>query len=63
MSKPAGEWNSLRIEARGLRVRAWLNGVEIINHDGVRSLRGFIGLQNHDDKAVTRFRNIRLTEL
>lgn len=63
MSKPAGEWNSLRIEARSLRVKAWLNGVEIINHDGVRSLRGFIGLQNHDDKAVTRFRNIRLTEL
>ena len=63
MSKPAGEWNSLRIEARGLRVKAWLNGVEIIDHDGVRSLRGFIGLQNHDDKAVTRFRNIRLTEL
>lgn len=62
MSKPAGEWNALRIEAQGRRVRAWLNGVEIINHDGVRSTRGYLGLQNHDDKAVTRFRNIRLTE-
>lgn len=63
MSKPAGEWNALRIEAQGRRVRAWLNGVEIINHDGVRSARGYVGLQNHDDKAVTRFRNIRLTDL
>jgi hypothetical protein len=63
MSKPAGEWNSVRIEARGLRVKIWLNGTEIINHDGVRSARGYLGLQNHDDKAVTRFRNIRITEL
>lgn len=62
MSKPAGEWNALRIEARGRRIQAWLNGVEIINHDGVRSTRGFLGLQNHDDKAVTRFRHIRITE-
>lgn len=62
MSKPAGEWNALRIEAIGLRVRAWLNGVEIINHDGVRSTRGYVGLQNHDDKAVTRFRHIRIME-
>ncbi len=62
MSKPAGEWNSLRIEAQGRQIRAWLNGIEIINHDGARSTRGYLGLQNHDDKAVTRFRNIRLTE-
>lgn len=63
MSKPAGEWNSVRIEARGLRVKIWLNGAEIINHDGVRSARGYLGLQNHDDKAVTRFRNLRIREL
>ena len=29
MSKPAGEWNTVRIEARGPRVRIWLNGAEI----------------------------------
>lgn len=63
MSRPAGEWNTVRIEARGPRARIWLNGTEIINHDGVRSLRGYIGLQNHDDKAIVQFRNIRLTEL
>lgn len=63
MSKPAGEWNTVRIEARGLRVKIWLNGTEIINHDGVRSARGYLGLQNHDDKAVIRFRNLRVTEL
>ncbi len=63
MSRPAGEWNRLRIEARGLRVRAWLNDVEILDHEPVRSARGHLGLQNHDDKSEIRFRNIRIREL
>lgn len=62
MSRPAGEWNQVRIEARGPRVRIWLNGAPIIDHEPVRSLRGYLGLQNHDDQAVTRFRNLRLRE-
>ncbi len=63
MSRPAGEWNVVRIEARGRRIRAWLNGVQIQDYPNARSTRGYLGLQNHDDKAVTRFRNIRVTEL
>jgi hypothetical protein len=62
-SRPAGQWNAMRIEARGPRVQVWLNGEAIIDHLPVRSLHGYIGLQNHDDKAVTQFRNVRLTEL
>jgi len=62
-SRPAGQWNAMRIEARGPRVQVWLNGEAIIDHLPVRSLHGYLGLQNHDDKAVTQFRNIRLTEL
>lgn len=63
MSKPPGEWNAVRIEARGPRVIIHLNGQKIIDHEPVRTLRGYLGLQNHDDKAVTRFRNVRVTEL
>ncbi|MBX3732939.1 MAG: DUF1080 domain-containing protein [Verrucomicrobiae bacterium] len=62
-SKPAGEWNTVRIEARGPTVRIQLNGDEILNHHGVRSLRGYLGLQNHDDQSVVMFRNVRITEL
>ena len=62
MSKPAGEWNTVRIEARGSKVNAWLNGELILNEAPLRASRGYLGLQNHDDKAVIRFRNIRLTE-
>ncbi|HRI13906.1 MAG TPA: DUF1080 domain-containing protein [Verrucomicrobiota bacterium] len=63
MSKPAGEWNQVRIEARGLRVNIWLNGEQILREAPLRSTRGYLGLQNHDDKSVVQFRNIRLTEL
>ncbi|MBN9691070.1 MAG: DUF1080 domain-containing protein [Verrucomicrobia bacterium] len=62
MSKPAGEWNTVRIEARGSKVNAWLNGELILNEAPLRASRGYLGLQNHDDKAVIRFRNVRLTE-
>lgn len=62
MSKPAGEWNTVRIEARGLRVNIWLNGVPILQEAPLRAERGYLGLQNHDDRSVVRFRHIRLTE-
>ncbi|HEY1169967.1 MAG TPA: DUF1080 domain-containing protein [Verrucomicrobiae bacterium] len=63
MSKPANEWNTLKIEARGPRVQVWHNGEQIVDHTPARSLKGYLGLQNHDDKAVIRFRNIRVTDL
>lgn len=63
MSKPPGEWNHVRIEARGPRVQIWMNGSHVIDHEPVRSLRGYIGLQNHDEASEIRFRNIWLREL
>jgi len=63
MSKPANEWNTLKIEALGPRVQVWHNGEKIVDHTPARSLKGYLGLQNHDDKAVIRFRNIRITDL
>ncbi len=63
MSRPAGEWNTLRIEARGVKVNVWLNGEQIQKDAPLRATRGYIGLQNHDDKSVVKFRNVRLTTL
>jgi hypothetical protein len=62
MSKPAGEWNQVKITCEGKRIQVRLNGAEIVTYTGERALRGYIGLQNHDTNAVVRFRNIRLTE-
>jgi len=62
MSRPAGEWNQVRIDCDGPRIRVTMNGEGIIDYKTDRLTRGYIGLQNHDTNAVVRFRNIRITE-
>jgi hypothetical protein len=63
-----GDWNRLRVEARGDMVRTWLNGVPAaeLKTDVVRT--GFIGLQVHavgkrTEALEIRFRNVRLQPL
>jgi hypothetical protein len=60
--KPAGEWNRARITCQGKRIQIEMNGEKIVDHESDRSLRGYIGLQNHDSRAVVKFRNVRITE-
>jgi hypothetical protein len=68
---PLDAWNELRIELRGSLVVVTLNGVEATRFDsngpvperskeweperGPRPLRGYLGLQNHDDASIVRF--------
>src|ERR1041385_366755 len=61
MSKPHGEWNQVRITTKGRRIQVTMNGEPIIDYETDRLTHGYIGLQNHDTKAVVKFRNIRLT--
>ncbi len=61
MSKPAGEWNHVRIECRGRRIQVAMNGEAIVDYQTDRLTRGYLGLQNHDTNAVVKFRNLRLT--
>jgi hypothetical protein len=67
-----GEWNTLRIEARGSKIRHWLNGkltVEFDDQDPVRIPRGFFGIQVHSTTNATlfnkevAFRNLRVQKL
>ncbi|HKS38482.1 MAG TPA: DUF1080 domain-containing protein [Verrucomicrobiae bacterium] len=62
MSKPPGEWNHVKIVAEGRRVQIFWNGELTVDHETDRSLKGYLGLQNHDAKSVVKFRNIRITE-
>lgn len=62
------EWNRYRIEARGNRIRSWVNGVpcaDYIDTDPDNTdLSGFLGFQVHSGaKANVKWRNVRLTEL
>ena len=63
MSRPAGEWNQVKISAQGQHIQIWLNGEQVVNFQGTRATNGYIGLQAHDRHSVVKFRNIRITEL
>ena len=69
-SNPPGEWNHYRISFLGSRIRVEVNGEEVLNWEAeprgkVEDLspRGYIGLQNHDDRSPVYFRNIFVKEL
>ncbi|MEY4940720.1 MAG: hypothetical protein RIQ93_2455 [Verrucomicrobiota bacterium] len=52
------EWNQLRIEARGTRIKTWLNGhllADFDDNDDIRIRRGFFGLQVHSTKDAKLF--------
>lgn len=62
------EWNRYRIEARGNRIRSWVNGVpcaDYIDTDPDNTdLSGFLGFQVHSGRSAdVKWRNVRLTEL
>src|SRR5688572_24816551 len=63
MSKPAAEWNTVKISAKGQHIEVWLNGEKTVDLQGERAQKGYIGLQNHDARSVVKFRNIRVTEV
>ena len=59
-TKPVGEWNTYEIAVRGQDYVISLNGEPINRYKGSRGETGFIGLQNHDDGSIVRFRNVRV---
>jgi sugar phosphate isomerase/epimerase len=61
--RKAGEWNSLTVIAQNERIRVEMNGEKVLETHKRRSLKGYIGLQNHDEKSEVRFKNIRLEVL
>jgi hypothetical protein len=67
-----GEWNQLRVVAKGPRIQTWLNGVPAADFtdtdEKAFSPTGFIALQVHGvgkarDTKEVRWRNIKLTVL
>lgn len=70
VTKPAGEWQTMKVRAEGPKIQVTLNGELIINanlinymenvdsHPGLVRRSGFIGLQNHGDRVD--FRNITI---
>jgi hypothetical protein len=63
-STQPGEWNTFRIRVEGQIYNVKLNDEPVItNFKGNRSIRGYIGLQNHSPEHRVFFRNIIATPL
>ena len=63
MVREPGQWNTVTIIARGPKIVVEINGEKIMDTEQTRSLRGYIGFQNHDERSVVKYRNVRLEEL
>ncbi|MFC1692600.1 family 16 glycoside hydrolase [Candidatus Latescibacterota bacterium] len=68
--KPTGEWNHFSITFIGDKITVELNGEPVVDWKAeprgkIRDFadEGYIGLQNHDSRAVVYFRNIFVKEL
>jgi len=58
-----GKWNTFEIVVKQQSYSVTLNKKKVVtNFIGNRSLEGFIGLQNHDDRSKVYFRNIMIKE-
>ena len=60
-----GDWNKVRVECRGKRIRTWLNGYPRADFADDVDAEGFIGLQvhgvgNREDPLQVRWRNLMI---
>ena len=61
-----GEWNSMRIRAKGGEVTTWINGTKMINLNDqkIKEGKGAIALQIHDGGGIkVRWKNIQIQRL
>lgn len=73
VTKPANEWQTMRIYAQGPLIRVAVNDVlvtianqdehpdKLDEHAGLKRYEGYIGLQNHDTRLD--YRNLRIREI
>ncbi len=57
------EWNHFKVEAKGSRIRTWLNGKLIAELEDKQSPKGRFGIQHHGKGGTVKFRNLRVKEL
>jgi hypothetical protein len=59
--KPAGEWNTMEITARGKVLTLWVNGAVTCSFDACGAEKGFLGLEGEGYRI--EFRNLKVKEL
>lgn len=63
----AGEWNKVRVEAKGDSIKTWVNGEQRADLTDDKTPKGFIALQVHgvgdnETPMTVRWKNIRIKE-
>ncbi|MBX7254757.1 MAG: DUF1080 domain-containing protein [Candidatus Hydrogenedentes bacterium] len=59
--KPAGEWNTLEITAKGSELTLWVNGAVTCKVNNCGNPKGFVGLEGEGYRI--EFRNLKVKEL
>jgi hypothetical protein len=59
--KPAGEWNTMEITARGRKISLWINGAVTAEFDECGAEKGHIGVEAEGYRI--EFRNLKVKEL
>ena len=59
--KPAGEWNTFEVTARGRTLTLWVNGAVTCQFDDCGQARGHVGLEGEGYRI--EFRNLKIKEL
>ncbi len=59
--KPAGEWNTVELTAKGHTLTAWLNGAQTCSYPDCDVDKGYVAVESEGYKI--EFRNIKLKEL
>jgi len=59
--RPAGQWNTMEITARGKAISLWLNGAVTCTFEDCGQARGLVGLEGEGYRI--EFRNLKVKEL
>jgi len=59
--KPAGEWNTLEITARGKVLTLWVNGAVTCQYENCGREKGYVGVEGEGFRI--EFRNLKVKEL
>ncbi len=62
-SRQPGQWNTVTVKGVGTNITIRMNHQEIVNATLDRASEGYIGFQNHDDRSIVKFKNVRLQQL
>lgn len=59
--KPAGEWNTIELTARGSTLTLWVNGATTCEYKDCGNVKGLVGLEGEGFRI--EFRNLKVKEL